>query len=173
MVLTVDQVVRHKGVIFGGTANERCVYEFNSKVTGECIGCATPIKTDDFYNYKAVCCGSIYYVRTLADARRKFVAYYNTRVAALEQVPALEQMPEKEQACPKVELVSYDDEPYKIRYEAVLNGHRKYLGSYFTATKVFASCVLDIAREDTSARESQETLERIISLANRVSEGIL
>ena len=35
MALTVDQVVRHKGVIFGGSANERCVYEFNSKVTGE------------------------------------------------------------------------------------------------------------------------------------------
>ena len=166
MVLTVDQVVRHKGVIFGGTANERCVYEFNSKVTGECIGCATPIETTDFCNYKAVCGGSIYYVLTLADARRKFVADYNTRMAALEQ------MPEKEQACPKVELVSYD-EPYKIRYEAVLNGHRKYIGSYFTATKVFASSVLNIAREDTCARESQETLESIIRFANRVSEGIL
>ena len=79
MVLTVDQVVRHKGVIFGGTANEKRVYEFNSKVTGESIGCAIPIETKDFYNYKAVCCGSIYYVLTLADARRKLVANYNTQ----------------------------------------------------------------------------------------------
>ena len=91
MVLTVDQVVRHKGVIFGGSANERCVYEFNSKVTGELIGFAVPIETKDFYNYKAVCCGSIYYALTLADARRKFVADYNTRMAALEQIIEKEQ----------------------------------------------------------------------------------
>ena len=91
MVLTVDQVVRHKGVIFGGTVNERRVYEFNSKVTGEIIGFAVSIETNDFCNYKAVCCGSIYYVLTLADARRKFVADYNTRMAALEQVPEKEQ----------------------------------------------------------------------------------
>ena len=93
-------------------------------------------------------------------------------MATLEQVPALEQMPEKEQACPKVELVAYD-EPYKIRYEAVLNGHHKYLGAYYKDTKVFASSVFFIAGEDTCARESQETLERIIRFANRVSEGIL
>ena len=91
MVLTVDQVVRHKGVIFGGSANERCVYEFNSKVNGALIGFAVPIETKDFCNYKAVCCGSIYYVLTLADARRKFVSAYNTRMAALERIIEKEQ----------------------------------------------------------------------------------
>ena len=91
MVLTMDQVARHKGVIFGGTANERRVYEFNSKVTGECIGFAMPIETKNFYNYKAIYRGSIYYVLTLADARRKFVADYNTRMAALERIIEKEQ----------------------------------------------------------------------------------
>ena len=91
MALTVDQVVRHKGVIFGGTANERRVYEFNSKVTGELIGFAVPTETKDFYNYKAVYCGQLKFVNTLAAARKWLVATYNTRRAALERIIEKEQ----------------------------------------------------------------------------------
>ena len=79
MALTVDQVVRHKGVIFGGTANERYVYEFNSKVTGEIIGFAVQYVINSRVHYKVVCCGQLKFVSTLVAARKGLVAAYNTR----------------------------------------------------------------------------------------------
>ena len=172
MVLTVDQVVRHKGIIFGDPVNEQYVYEFNSKVTGELIGYAMKYVISSRVYYKIVYCGQLKFVSTLVAARKWLVDAYNTRMATLEQGPALEQGPEKEQTCPKVELMSHDLS-YRIRYEAVLNGHRQYLGSYFKDTKAFVSSVLDIVREDTCEKESQVMLEKIIRFANSVSEGLL
>ena len=83
MELTVDQVVRHKGVIFGGSANEQCIYEFNSKVTGEFIGCATKYFINSRVHYKVVYCGQLEFVSTLVEARKWLVAAYNTRMASL------------------------------------------------------------------------------------------
>ena len=79
MVLTVDQVARRKGVIFGGTENERCAYEFNSKVTGESIGCAMKYVIGSRVHYKVVYCGQLKFVRTLVAARKWLVANYNTQ----------------------------------------------------------------------------------------------
>ena len=166
MELTVDKVVRNKGVIFGDIENKQRVYEFNSKVTGELIGCATKYVIGSRVHYKAVYCDDLKYVSTLVEARKWLVAAYNTHMAALEQ------MPEKEQTCPKVELRAYD-EAHKIIYVAVLNGHHRYLGTYLKGTKAFISSELGIVREDTCEMELQETLERIIRFANCVSAGML
>ena len=79
MVLTVDKVVRHKGVIFGGTAHEQRVYEFNSKVTGESIGCAMQYVINSRVHYKVVYCGQLKFVSTLVAARKWLVTNHNTR----------------------------------------------------------------------------------------------